>query len=271
MAVRKTIKRSAAADDILLEDAFEEYMVAKIARNLSDATLYNYRYSFEKFKGFLGENITGNAMEIGLIYKYIATMKQDGIKHISINSYLCGIRGFMYWCMNPDRAYIPKAFKIELLKGQEETLKLFTDEEQEILIVKPQRKASFVEFRTWAIVNWVLATGNRASTICSIKIKDLVFARREIILDGHTKNKKAQIIPMSSSLETVIKEYIRIWRKDANPTDFLFCNVGETKLTTNALRQSFAKYCHERGVEKSNIHGLRHSFARGFSCLCPPK
>ena len=88
MAVKRTIKRSAAADDILLEDAFEEYMVTKVARNLSDATLHNYRYSFNKFKDFLGENITGNVMEVGLIYKWIATMKQDGIKFTSTNSYL---------------------------------------------------------------------------------------------------------------------------------------------------------------------------------------
>jgi integrase/recombinase XerD len=264
MAVKRSIKRSLAADDILLTDAFEEFIVTKEARNLSEATIYNYRYSFKKFIDFIGESTTGNAVESSTIYKWIAVMKQDGIKHISISSYLSDVRVFMYWCMNPDRAYIPKAFKIELLKGQEETLKLFTEEEQEALIEKPPRKASFVEFRTWAIVNWVLATGNRAATICSIQIQDLQFARREIVLERHTKNNKAQVIPMSSSLETVIKEYIRIWRKDADPTGYLFCNIGESQLTTNALRQSFAKYCHDRGVNKSNIHGLRHSFAKGW-------
>lgn len=89
------------------------------------------------------------------------------------------------------------------------------------------------------------------------------FGRREIILE-QTKNKKAQIIPLSSSLETVLKEYIRVWRKEANPNSFLFCNVGEEQLTTNALRLSFAKYCKDRGVEKTSIHGLRHTFAKGW-------
>ena len=261
MGVKRTIKRNTKADDILLEDAFEEFIAEKEAHNLSAATIHSYRASFDKFKVFMGDNNTGTTVEQAAIYKWIAIMKQDGIKHVSINHYLRDVRAFLYWCMEPDRGYISPSFKIELLKGQEETLKTYTEEEQEALIEKPRRNASFAEWRTWAIVNWVLATGNRAATICNVQIQDINFARREITL-SHTKNKKAQSIPLSSALETVLKEYIRVWRKDANPTDYLFCNVGEAQLTTNALRLSFAKYCSDRGVEKTSIHGLRHTFAR---------
>lgn len=263
MGLKRSIKKNSAADDILLEDAFAEFIAEKEAHNLSAATIHSYEASFEKFKGFMGDNNTGGTMELSAIYKWIAIMKQDGIKHVSINHYLRDIRAFLYWCMNTDRAYITPPFKIELLKGQEETLKTFTDEEQEALVEKPRRNASFAEWRTWAVVNWVLATGNRASTVCNIRIQDLSFSKREITLT-QTKNNKAQIIPMSSSLETVLKEYIRVWRKDADPTAFLFCNVGEEQLTTNALRLSFTKYCKDRGVEKTSIHGLRHTFARGW-------
>lgn len=263
MAVKRTIKRNAEADDILLENAFEEFITEKIARNLADATLTSYRESFVKFKSFMGDNNTGNTVNVGAIYKWIAIMKSDGIKHVSINHYLRDVRAFLYWCMNLDRTYISPAFKIELLKGQEEPLKTFTEEEQEALIEKPRRNASFAEWRTWAIVNWVLATGNRAATVCNVQIQDVQFARHEIALT-HTKNKKAQVTPLSSSLDTVLKEYIRVWRKDAEPTAFLFCNVGEAQLTTNALRQAFAKYCDDRGITKTSIHGLRHSFAKGW-------
>ncbi len=263
MGLKRSIKKNLAADDILLEDAFAEFIAEKEAHNLSAATLHSYEASFNKFKSFMGDNNTGGTVEQSSIYKWIAIMKQDGIKYVSINHYLRDIRAFMYWCMDTDRGYIAPPFKIELLKGQEETLKTFTDEEQETLIEKPKRNATFAEWRTWAVVNWILATGNRASTVCNVKIQDLSFSKREITLTL-TKNNKPQIIPMSSSLETVLKEYIRVWRKDADPTAFLFCNVGEEQLTTNALRLSFAKYCKDRGVEKTSIHGLRHTFAKGW-------
>ena len=109
-------------------------------------------------------------------------------------------------------------------------------------------------------MNWVLGTGNRASTICDVKIEDVDFKAKEIAL-AHTKNKKAQIIPLSPALEAALKEYMRIWRKDGV---WLFPNIGEDKLTTNALRQSFSRYCRERGVQHTNIHGLRHNFAKGW-------
>lgn len=261
MGLKRSIKRNTTVDDILLEDAFTEFIEEKRAHNLSEATIHSYEASFQKFKGFMGDNNTGSTVEQAAIYKWIAIMKQDGIKHVSINHYLRDIRAFLYWCMDNNRGYIAPPFKIELLKGQEETLKTYTEEEQGILVEKPRPRASFAEWRTWAIVNWILATGNRAATVCNVKMQDLSFSKREITL-AHTKNNKAQIIPMSAALETALKEYIRIWRKDAEPTAFLFCNVGESQLTTNALRLSYTRYCKDRGIEKTTVHGLRHTFAK---------
>ncbi len=55
-----------------------------------------------------------------------------------------------------------------------------------------------------------------------------------------------------------------MWRKEAPVNGWMFPNIGEEKLTTNAIRLSFARYCDKRGVEKSSIHGLRHNFAKGW-------
>ena len=265
MAMKRTIKRSSSADDIILFEAFEDFIIEKRAKNLSEATIANYRQSFSFFSKFAHytDQTKTEDVELDTIYQWINSLKLDGVKPSSINHYLRDVRAFLYWCMDADRKYIDPPFKIKQVEGQEEQIKLFTDEELEALLEKPRKKDSFAEWRSWAITNWVLGTGNRASTVCDVKISDINFSKKEIAL-GHTKNKKAQIIPLSSSLETVIKEYIRIWRKDAPLDSWLFCNVGEEKMTTNALRLSFGRYCEKRGVEKSNIHGLRHNFAKGW-------
>lgn len=262
---KRVIKKSTGYDLIPLTQAFEEYAIEKEARNLAEKTIRNYKETLDKFMlvhGFDDETTTDEITQ-SHIYKWINTMKLEGIKPSSINHYLRDIRAFFYWCMEENREYITPAFKIQMIEAQEEQLKLFTDDELSALLEKPKKKASFTEWRTYAIVNWVLGTGNRASTICDVKITDINFSKKEIML-GHTKNKKAQIIPLSSSLETVIKEYMRMWRKDAPVDGYLFCNVGEEKLTTNALRHAFGRYCESRGVEKTNIHGLRHNFAKGW-------
>jgi integrase/recombinase XerD len=265
MGIKRTIKHSAGYDLVLFNDAFDEFYAEKQAYNKSASTLHNYKYTYTAFCEFNGFNEETSTDEVKLqhIYKWIGTLKQKGTKHTSINHYLRDLRAFLYWCMEDDRAYISPAFKIKLVEGQEEAMKLFSEEELEALLEKPRRNDSFADWRTWAIVNWVLATGNRAATICEVKLSDINYSRREIVL-AHTKNKKAQIVPLSSSLETVIKEYVRVWRREADIDGWLFPNVGEEQLTTNALRHAFTRYCTKRGVEKSNIHGLRHNFAKGW-------
>lgn len=262
MALKRKVKRSATADSIALFEAFEDFMQEKEAKSLSAATLHNYRQSFEFFCKYCGFNDKTLAEEVqqGHIYSYINGLKLNGVQPSSVNHYLRDIRCFLYWCMDETKGYI-KRFKISEVEKQEEPMKLFTDDELAALLEKPTKRDGFPEWRTWAIVNWVLATGNRAATICEVKIEDINFAHREIAL-RHTKNKKAQIIPLSSSLETCIKEYIRIWRSDVPEDAWLFPNVGEMQLTTNALRLSFGRYCKRREVNKTNIHGLRHNFAK---------
>lgn len=265
MGVKRKIKKSSGYDVIPLLQAFSDFLLEKQAQNLSPATLRNYQQSFDFFVRFSDFNEETPITDVSQshFYKWINTLKLEGIKPSSINHYLRDCRAFFYWCMDEDRKYINPPFKIKAIEAQEEQLKLFTDEELEAMLIKPRKKDSFAEWRTWTIINWVLATGNRASTICDVRIGDINYRKKEITL-GHTKNKKAQIIPLSSSLELVLKEYCKMWRDEAADDEWLFPNVGEDKLTTNALRLSFGKYCSSRGIEKSNIHGLRHNFAKGW-------
>lgn len=263
MGVKRKIQKSTGYDFVPIAQAFNEFIFEKRAKNLSEKTIHNYNQSYESFMrlhGLSGEEDI-NEINASYFYKYAVTMKQNGIKPSSINHYLRDCRTFFYWAMRQD--YIVKNFKIEQVAVQEETPKFFSDEDIKILLDKPRKGDSFVEWRTWAIVSWVLGTGNRASTVCKIRIDDLDFNRKEFVL-AHTKSKKAQSLPLSNSLIRIIKEYMRMWRNKAPVNGFLFPSVSEEQLTTGALRQSFTKYCKKRGVEQTNIHGLRHSFARGW-------
>jgi integrase/recombinase XerD len=265
MGVKRRITKNTKAELITIAEAFDEFITEKEAKNLSPATLRSYNQSYGYFMDFCGftDESTTDEIQQSFFFKWMNSMRIDGVQHTSINHYLRDLRCFMYWCMDRDRAYIEPAFKIEMIKGQEEQLKFFSDEDVELLLEKPKRNELFSTWRTWAIVNWVLGTSNRSSTICNVKIGDIDFKRKEIVL-AHTKNKKAQSIPLSSSLEVVIKEYIRMWREGCGTDAWLFPNIGDEQLTTNALRHSFRKYCLSRGVEQTNIHGLRHNFARGW-------
>lgn len=266
---KRVVKLSGSASDITVMEAFKEFMRKKEAENKAASTLRNYRQSFNYFYEHCGfeESSLAKDIKIANVYSWINSLKKQDVSPASQNHYLRDLRTFLYYLM--DKEYIEEPFKVPQVEEQEEQLKLYSDEDLEKLLLKPSNKKDFVEWRTWAIVNWVCATGNRAGTVADVRLGDLNYKNNEISLH-HTKNKKAQNIPFSASLQTAIKEYVRMFRT-VNPdgvmyksTDYLFPNISNDKLTYNALRQAFERYCEARGVERANIHGLRHNFAKNF-------
>lgn len=268
MGVKRVIRANNGAKvQITIGEAFAEFITEKKTLGVVEKTLHNY---VQAYGFFLRDIYNGNdTILVDTITKtdimnWINLMRLRQTKITTLNSYLRIIRVFLYWCMETEREYIGHPFNIDLVKGQEPLPKIFDSDEIEELLHRPTNKADFVEWRTWAIVNWVLATGNRASTICNIKMGDLDFKNNQVSLQ-HTKNKKAQIIPLSSTLIRVIKEYIKLYRTDnngvVNKEDWLFPSIANEQLTYNALAHSFSKYCKERGSSHTNIHGLRHYFS----------
>ncbi len=191
-------------------------------------------------------------------------MEESGsVKPTSINHYLRDVRAYLYWLMEQE---LLDRFVIKEKKHQQEAKETYTDEELEKLLHKPRRNDDFVVWRSWAIVNWLYSTGNRANSVISIRLDCLDFKHKRILIP-ETKNKKVQEIPMSSSLYNVLKEYIRLFRtvdrggKETTSDKPLFPNTAGEPLTYNALRLSIKKYNNDRGVERTSIHAFRHTFA----------
>jgi integrase/recombinase XerD len=264
MGVKRKIVRNSGPTVYMLDDVFEDFIIEKEAGNRSAATIFNYRKSYMKFKELLGEEIeTCDTIDASCIYKFIHYMKQDAIKVASINHYIRDIRAFLFWCMNLNREYI-KPFEISEQKQQEELPKHYTIDELEKLLEKPRKKDSFADWRMWAIICLVFDIGCRSESVCNIKMKDVNFAKQEITIT-YTKNNQIQILPMSNDLITVLKSYINECRPQAQSVSYLFPNIAEDKLTGNALRHAMQKYCHDKGVDKTSIHSVRHSFALEFA------
>jgi len=101
-----------------------------------------------------------------------------------------------------EQDYLPR-FKLELIKAEKEIKETYTDDELARLLKKPDmKKTDFKEFRTWVMINYVLATGNRLETVSKLNIGDIDFANHQIAL-LHAKNKTQYFIPLSHDLAQV--------------------------------------------------------------------
>lgn len=109
------------------------------------------------------------------------------------------------------------------------------------------------------MVSYLLATGNRLETLSNLRIRDIDFNEHEIALKK-VKNAKQYIIPLSSSLERVLLEYLQ-YRK-GEPEDFLFCNQYGKKFDKDGITTAMARYNQSRGISKTSVHIYRHTFAK---------
>lgn len=151
-------------------------------------------------------------------------------------------------------------FQITMVKTHKQIKETYTDYELEILLRKPKiNKTTFAEYRNWVIINYLLATGNRVATVCDLKIKDIDFGTGTIRL-CRTKNRREQIIPISTTLKNILKEYLKYRKGELE--DYLFCNVNGIRLSENGLKLAIFKYNKKRGVSKTSIHLFRHTFAK---------
>lgn len=247
------------SQDITLGEALQEYLNEKRAQGLAEISLFNYDYTLKRD---LDLNRWASSVSQRYWYEIINTLRSTGVKDTTVNGHMRFVKAFFIWCADDERQYM-RPFKMPLVRVSEEQFKLFTDEDLAKLLVKPTRVSTFAEWRNYTIVNFVLATGCRCATLVNIHIGDINFERREIVL-YHTKNRKAQTIPLSTALNNILADYMRMWRHNVSTDNMLFPSVSNGQLTTGGLQHSFAAYCRQRGCARTNIHGLRHNFAKGW-------
>lgn len=178
-------------------------------------------------------------------------------KITSLNSRIRGLRVFFKFCAKNGWMEL---FDIKLLKEDAEEKEPYTDDELKRLLKQPSSE-SWVEWRTWAAINFMTATGARMNTVLNIKVKDIDF-NKGFIFYSVLKNRKQQYVPLSPSLNSVLQFYLNCW--DAKPDDWLFPSNTLNQMDKRSFQSSIMRYNLSRGVNKTSVHLFRHTFAKKF-------
>lgn len=243
--------------NLSVESAYELFIRKCRVKNLSEATITSYNNKVIPFVEFCnGGEIS--AVTVDTVDAFTDMLKKEhNVNDVSVVSYLRSVRAFLYYCMDCD--YMT-SFKIHLPKCNKEIKEIYTDEQLERLLAKPDiNSCSFTEYKTWVFENYLIATGNRLSTALNVRIKDIDFDNAIIIL-RKTKNRKQQIIPLSATLADVLQEYLVV--RGGEPDDYLFCNNYGEQASNRTWQTLVYRYNVKRDVNVTSIHAFRHSFAR---------
>lgn len=249
-------------NSVTVADTFHDFLMAKKAGGLSEKTIATYGQHFSAIGKHLPTDTPIDKLKKTDLEAMIASMRDAGLAANSIKSYTRTLKSFFSWCNTEGITCL----NLPLYKAEETVKETYTDEELKALLRKPNtRKCDFPEYRNWVTVNLLLNNGCRAATIRNIKIRD-VDLENQVIYLRHTKNKKAQVIPLCEALCSVLREYLKV--RGGEMDDYLFPNENGTQLTENGLRCSIASYNRRRGVQKTSIHLFRHTFAKKYLVDC---
>ena len=191
------------------------------------------------------------------IENFIGQLMDKGNRVTAINARLRAAFVFLRYCF--EQEYL-EAFPLSLIKEDETYKEPYTDSELQKLLKQPQ-DGTWVEWRNWAVINLLLATGVRANTVVNIKISDVDF-EHNIIRLRKLKNRKQQMVPMSTTLNTALSLYLKVW--DWGEDDYFFPCNDHQQLQAHSLILSIRKYNLARGVTKTSVHLFRHTFAKNY-------
>ncbi|MDS0526182.1 tyrosine-type recombinase/integrase [Clostridium sp. SHJSY1] len=239
-------------------EGYKEFTLNCKVRNLSKFTIEHYDNVVVIWYKYMPNEIAIKDITKETIDKFIIFMREKTSQNdITINTNLRGIRAICYFFM---RLGYMEEFKIEEIRTVKKIKETYSEAEIKLLLKKPDiKKCTFVEFRSWTMINILLGTGMRVRTLINIRICDLDFENRLITYE-HTKNRKQQIVPMSKTLEKVLSEYIVF--RGGEPTEYLFPTQFGKQMSANSVQHVLKLYNRRRGVAKSGVHLWRHTFAK---------
>lgn len=241
------------------DEGFEQFILEHCTmKNFRPSTEKHYRemtkYSFYKF---YDKDTELNQLEQEDINDYVLWLKERDIRESTVNIQLKALKTVIKFF--GDKGWIDSNIKVELIKADIEEIEAYTDDEISKLLVKPNlKKCSFVEYRNYVCVCFLCNTGARRSTIVNIQINDLD-------LDNgychyrHTKNRKAQTVPISPSMCNIFKEYVEYLPKDCT---YLFPTVLGEQMQARSISHTIDDYNKSRGIQRTGMHKFRHWFAK---------
>lgn len=252
------IKMNKKNNEKTFEEGFKEFINYCKVKNLATDTIRFYDGCFNSFTSHVDKNTLIKEIASKTVDGYILYLYGRGIRSVSTNTYIRGIRTILYYFMKLE--YL-KEFKINIIKSEKKVKEIYTDAELKILLLKPDlKKCAFTEFRTWTIINFFLTVPVRASTLISIKIENLDF-ESELITFEKMKNRKQQILPMGRILKSILLEYLQ-YRSSETSEDFLFPNAYGEPMSVRTLEKGVKSYNNKRGVMRSGLHIFRNVYAK---------
>ena len=235
----------------------------KYQKNYSDYTIENYSNDISEYLNYLSrEALDFKDVEYSDIRFYLMYLKDEKKdNNTSINRKLSSLRSFYKYLANEK---IVKSNIFSLVNGPKRSKKLpryFEYNELEELFNVPDKRNALGQ-RDLLLLEMLYATGVRVGELVNIKVNDIDFGRRNIIILG--KGNKERYVTYGEYCEDILNLYLSDGRiaLDCKNSDYLFLNNRGGVLTERGVRYILDQLISKTSINKKiSPHMIRHSFA----------
>lgn len=279
---------------VTMQQLQNDFILEQKSRHNSPQTIRAYNTNFDRIFDFLGQEYInqsdahktdvernkeyyGGVREIGASMSVLAlgienftAYYQEYLSSVrllseqTVISAMRHLRAIVYFAQQ--QKLIPD-YDIKVRDIQPEIKPTFTPLELARLSKKP-KKENFVEYRSWVMIQYLSATGNRISSMLALNVKDLEFEDNCIVVNIQ-KNRTPKRMPMQYQLKKILKEFIYYYRTDEETgtpkyNEPLFCTRFGDRLSYTSARDRMQEYFEARNVSWEGFHKFRHSYASNW-------
>ena len=244
-----------------LINRFIDYL--KLQKNYSSYTCKNYYKDLEEYDEFLNiEHLKYNEMTYKLCLNYLSYLNENNNSKATISRKLSSLRTFYKYLVNENIINSNPFLLVSSPKKEKKIPKFISYNNLDEIFNIPDLNDTYGQ-RERVILEILYGCGVRISELVNIKIKDIDFNEKSILIFG--KGSKERIVYFGDYAHSIIKLYMDDARYDLLEnikSDYLIVGKNSEKLTTRRIQQIIDDIIKKSSI-KMNItpHMFRHTFA----------
>ena len=260
--------------DILLSQAIEGFLLARLADGYSPASIAQYRWGLNMLVAKIDKPLS--SVDITDLRRFMAGVQQSELSPVSISHVWKAIRAFYKWTSaegmteRPDHGLAQPKFKLP------EVVPFSVDETKALLKACDRtapangKKQGFTMARPSAVRDkamllLLLDTGLRASELCRLKVEDVDLKTGIVLVRPYRSSLKSRprTTQIGSNTRKFLWKYLAVY--EIKSSDFLFHSTDDDgPMNRSSLFQLFARLGDRAGVVNCHPHRFRHTFAITF-------
>lgn len=257
----------AAAQNEFAQAAQEFVSYLEGVRNLSPNTVRAYRIDLEAYVSWLArEGVVGQKASHRDLRRYLADLTRAGYSTRTVNRHLSAVRGLYRWLVREGRVTADAAAALASPKIAKTLPRTMSDSDVDLLVAGCDLSDA-EGLRDCAFLELLYATGARISEVARLKLGDIDFAQRQVLLFG--KGSKERVVPVYERALNAVTRYMRDGRpelltrkKEPLQTTSLFISARGNVMSADALRKRFERHARLAGLDAGiTPHAMRHTYA----------